>query len=78
MLFRSGIDPKDRIFFVTNFNQNENMRYLDASFTWRDFRPWINKANTIKLQTSKMLISFQNYLLALNIYEDEGDRKSVV
>lgn len=70
----TGTDPSDRVFFVTNFNQNEPhyMRYLaplSSIGQWNNFRPQLDAAATFFLDSSRMLLVFHNRLIALNTWE---------
>jgi hypothetical protein len=63
-------DAAQRALYVTNFNQNEQMRYLllvAGVPTWFFFRPPINATNY--LQSAQMLVPFKNRLVAFNIWE---------
>lgn len=64
------------VLFVTNFNQNEAqyMRYLvSGTTTWVSFRPQLDSTPTY-LDAARILIPFQNRLLAFNTWEENGGK----
>lgn len=65
----TGVNASDKVFFVTNFNQNEPnfMRYFDGS-QWNNFRPQID-ATPNYLFSARILVVFKNRLLAFNTWE---------
>jgi hypothetical protein len=69
----SGTDASSRLFFVTNFNQNEPnyMRYIDSqALTWTTFEPQITAAGgNVYLISAQILLVFKNRLIALNTWE---------
>ncbi len=64
-------DASNRIFFVTNFNENEPnfMRSFDGT-NWDNFRPAITGA--LFLNSARILVVFKNRLIALNTWEGAG------
>jgi len=68
----SGTNASDRVFFVTNFNQNETnfMRYFVSS-SWHNFVPQID-ATPNYLMSARVLVVFKNRLLAFNTWEGPG------
>jgi len=65
-----GAAPEDRIFFVTNFNENETnfMRYFDGTL-WHNFNPQIDNIGPNFLNCARILVTFKNRLLAFNTWE---------
>jgi hypothetical protein len=65
----TGASPADKIFFVTNFNENEPnyMRYFDGT-TWTSFRPQIDATPNF-LNSARILVPFKNRLVAFNTWE---------
>lgn len=65
----TGADASAKIFFVTNFNENEPnfMRYYDGSI-WTNFRPQID-ATPNYLNSARIIVPFKNRLLAFNTWE---------
>jgi len=70
-----GAGPEDRIFFVTNFNENEVnfMRYFDGAL-WHNFNPQLNNITpkypvVTYLNCARILVTFKNRLLAFNTWE---------
>lgn len=65
----TGADASAKIFFVTNFNQNETnfMRYYDGT-TWTDFNPQIDATPNF-LNSARIIVPFKNRLLAFNTWE---------
>lgn len=70
-------DPQTKIFFVTNFNQNEPnfMRYYNGT-QWENFRPAVSTYAAgppviagITLEAARILVVFKNRLIALNTWE---------
>ena len=64
-----GADASAKIFFVTNFNQNEPnfMRYYDGA-QWHNFRPQID-ATPNYLNSARIIVPFKNRLLVFNTWE---------
>jgi hypothetical protein len=64
----SGANAADKIFFVTNFNENEPnfMRQYDGT-NWDNFSPLIT--STDSLFSARLLVVFKNRLVALNTWE---------
>lgn len=64
----SGVNASDKVFFVTNFNENEPdfMRYFFGN--WNDFRPQIDATPNF-LNSARILVPFKNRLLAFNTWE---------
>lgn len=64
----SGTNASDRVFFVTNFNENEPnfMRFFTAG-TWDNFRPQVSATDF--LNAARILVPFKNRLIALNTWE---------
>ena len=63
-----GAQAYQKIFFVTNNNPNEKMRFFDGT-TWDYFFPSILSGGGTFLITAQILVVFKNRLLALNTYE---------
>jgi hypothetical protein len=65
----TGTDASAKIFFVTNFNQNEPnfMRYYDGT-QWYNFNPQID-ATPNYLNSAEIIVPFKNRLLAFNTWE---------
>jgi hypothetical protein len=68
-----GADASAKLFFVTNFNQNEPnfMRYYDGT-QWYDFNPQIDATPNF-LNSARIIVSFKNRLLAFNTWEGPAD-----
>jgi hypothetical protein len=64
-----GADASAKIFFVTNFNQNEPnfMRYYDGT-QWHNFDPQIDSVPNY-LFSARIIVPFKNRLLAFNTWE---------
>lgn len=64
----SGVDASDKVFFVTNFNENEPnfMRYFFNNI-WNNFRPQITA--TTYIDSAQIIVVFKNRLLLLNTWE---------
>jgi hypothetical protein len=67
-----GDSAANRLFFVTNFNENEVqfLRYFDGA-NWFSFRPELDGIPNY-LNSCLILIVFKNRLLALNTWEGPG------
>jgi hypothetical protein len=69
----TGVNASDYALFVTNFNELEPnfMRYLFGypTGTWNTFRPQLNSAGTLFLNSARILIPFKNRMLAFNVWE---------
>lgn len=65
----TGVSPSDRIFFVTNFNENEPnfMRFYNG-VDWDNFNPVIDALGST-LNSARILTVFKNRLIALNTWE---------
>ncbi len=65
----TGADAAAKIFFVTNFNQNEPnfMRYYDG-IQWNDFNPQIDATPNF-LHSARIIVPFKNRLVAFNTWE---------
>ena len=62
--------------YVTNFNQNERMRYLNANTSnWDYFTPQINATPTY-LASARILIPFKNRLVAFDVWESPNSNGS--
>ena len=64
----SGTNASDKVFFVTNFNENEPnyMRYFFGN--WNNFRPQID-ATPNYLNCARIIVPFKNRLVAFNTWE---------
>lgn len=65
----TGTNASDKIFFVTNFNENEPnfMRYFNGT-QWDNFRPQIDNTPNF-LNCARIIVPFKNRLLAFNTWE---------
>jgi len=67
-----GTTPSQQLFWVTNFNQSNGggdpISHYDGA-TWTTFNPIIKNTGVPRLQQCKILLSFNNRLLALNTWE---------
>lgn len=63
----TGILASDKVFFVTNFNENEPMRTFFMN-NWDFFRPQLTAAPTY-LNSALILVVFKNRLVAFNTWE---------
>lgn len=63
-----GVNPFDRILFVTNFDENDPnfMRYWNGAI-WTVFQPAISPINF--LNSARILVPFKNHLVAFNTFE---------
>lgn len=68
-----GTNPQDRLFFVTNFNNGQNVavtfdpiRYTDGA-TWTNFAPLVSATNT--LFQARLFVPYFGRLLAFNVWE---------
>lgn len=59
----------NNLLFVTNYNQPDYIKHWNGA-AWTDFHPLITAAN--QLETSRILITFKDRLVALNTIELEG------
>lgn len=66
-----GINADDRLFFVTNYNVTDRIKYWDGA-AWTTFAPFVNVAMTRQLFSARILIPFKNRLIALNTIETNG------
>ena len=64
-----GADASAKIFFVTNFNENETnfMRYYDGT-QWNVFNPQIDATPNF-LNSCRIIVPFKNRLLVFNTWE---------
>ena len=67
----TGVNAADKIFFVTNFNENEPnfIRYYNGT-VWDNFRPQLN--NTVPIQyinSARVIVPFKNRLVMFNTWE---------
>lgn len=67
----SGVNASDYVLFVTNFNENEPMRYLFGT-TWSNFTPTVASGSSTVMVTARILVVFKNRLLAFNTWETIG------
>lgn len=79
----TGADASEKLFFVTNFKQDEPnfMRYYSAADgMWHNYRPEItdNSGNPIYLFSSQLLVVFKNRLVALNTWEGTLDMSGAI
>lgn len=65
----TGANASDRVFFVTNFNQNEPnfMRYYNG-VQWENFRPQISSTPDY-LFSARIIVPFKNRLVVFNTWE---------
>ena len=66
-----GADAAAKIFFVTNFNENEPnfiRQFTSSTNTWDDFRPAID-ATPNYLNSARIIVPFKNRLVAFNTWE---------
>ncbi len=61
------VNPSEKALFVTNFNQNEYMRYL-YNGSWYFFYPQIDQVPNYLL-SAQILVVFKNCMLAFNTFE---------
>jgi hypothetical protein len=67
----TGTNASDKVFFVTNFNENEpNFMRTFFNNKWDNFRPPIDGTNF--LNSARILVPFKNRLIALNTWEGSG------
>lgn len=69
-----GVNPQDRAFFVTNFNNAQNgessvdpIRYTTDSINWNTFAPLVSATQT--LYQARILVAYYGRMLALNTFE---------
>ena len=78
----TGANASDKVFFVTNDNQNEPnfLRTFNASapLTWNNFRPQVSNLVVgpplvlgITLDSARLVVVFKNRLIFLNTWENE-------
>ena len=73
-----GATGADRLFFVTNFNQPDLMRYLTFStLTWTVFNPTlsldpITHNPTFFLDSARIIVPFKNRLVCFNTWERDA------
>jgi len=65
----TGTNASDKIFFVTNFNENEVnfMRYYNGT-QWSNFNPQIDATPNF-LNCARIIVPFKNRLVAFNTWE---------
>lgn len=65
----TGTNASDRVFFVTNFNENEPnfMRYYDGT-QWTSFRPQISSTPDY-LFSARIIVPFKNRFVVFNTWE---------
>ena len=65
----TGADAAAKIFFVTNFNENEPnfMRFYDGA-QWDNFRPQIDATPNF-LNSARIIVPFKNRLVVFNTWE---------
>lgn len=66
-----GALSSSTVMYVTNYNAADGLRYFDQTNTWNFFVPVIN-AGGATVETSRIIIPFQNRLLLLNTIESTG------
>lgn len=69
----TGTNASDRVFFVTNFNENEPnfiRQFTRTTNQWNNFRPAISA--TEFLNAARLVVVFKNRLLFLNTWEGVG------
>jgi len=67
-----GADASAKIFFVTNFNENEPNYIRQFNGTaWDDFRPALDTTVNY-LNSARIIVPFKNRLVALNTWEGTG------
>jgi hypothetical protein len=65
----TGANGFEKVFFVTNFNENEpNFMRFFFNNQWDNFRPQIS-AGPIYLNSARILVPFKNRLVAFNTWE---------
>lgn len=62
----TGTSAAAKIFFVTNFNAADGIRYYDGA-TWTSFRPLISA--TDYLNSARIIVPFKNRLVVFNTWE---------
>lgn len=72
----SGANASDYVLFVTNFNENEPMRYLFGT-TWSNFAPRLSATGPLVLVSARILVIFKNRMLAFNTWESSGGGAAV-
>lgn len=68
-----GANASDKIFFVTNFNENEPnfiRQFNPLTLTWNNFRPAVSA--TEFLNAARLVVVFKNRLVFLNTWEGVG------
>lgn len=66
-----GALPGELLFFVTNYNAADPIRYYDGA-TWTDFSPIYDSGTGKKVLSCRLIIPFQNRLVFLNTIEEFG------
>lgn len=67
----TGANASDKVFFVTNFNENEpNFIRTFIALTWNNFRPAVSA--TEFLNAARLVVVFKNRLVFLNTWEGVG------
>lgn len=64
-----GDDASVRLLFVTNYNQNDGMRYLN-NITWATFNPKTLATVNNDVITARLMVVFHNRLILLNTIEN--------
>lgn len=66
-----GNEPFERLFFVTNYNENDSMYYYDGT-TWTAFAPIYDSSTGDTVLSCRIIIPFKNRLVMLNTIEEFG------
>lgn len=61
----------DKLFWATNFNTADPIRYSDGSAWSAPFNPTLDGSGN-ELRQARVLLPYRERLVALNIYEDDG------
>ncbi len=67
-----GVALDDNFLFVTNFNVNDQMRYLDETNTWNNFRPRTDSAGANLVLSARIIVGFKGSMILLNTIETAG------
>lgn len=68
-----GTDRDETFFYSVNYKKEDNIKYIpEGSTTWTTFRPQLNNAGTIFLESGAIVVGFKDRLLVLNTIEKHG------
>lgn len=68
-----GTNPSETFFYAVNYKEEDKVKYIpEGATTWTTFRPQLNNAGTIFLESGLIVVGFKDRLLVLNTIEKDG------